>query len=64
MRRDSESVAPDVRERRPEPRCNYRTTMFGLTLEDYRNEYRRRQTESWQPWELATRFPHPGAVVA
>lgn len=55
---------PDLLESYPDARCNLRTTMFGLPLEDYRKEYRRRQAESWQPWELATRFPHPDAVAS
>ena len=48
----------------PDPRCNFRSTMFGLTLDQYRAEYRRRQAEGWAAWELAVRFPHPDAVAA
>jgi hypothetical protein len=48
----------------PDPRVNLRTTMFGLTLEQYRAEFMRRRGEGWFEWELSQRFPRPGEVAA
>ena len=50
---------PDVRGKYVDPRVNLRPTMFGLTLDEYRAEYRRRQGERWASWELKARFPAP-----
>lgn len=58
------STPPDLWETYPDPRVNFRPTMFGLTLEEYRAEYRRRQAEGWSAHELAARFPAPGSAVA
>ncbi len=55
---------PDIAQQYPDPRVNFRTTMFGLTLDLYRAEWVRRQAEGWQRWELDHRLPAPGAVSA
>ena len=57
-------VRPDLWAAYPDPRLSLRPTLFGLTLDAYRAEYRRRQAESWMPWELALRFPAPAEVAA
>ena len=48
----------------PDP-AHYLTmpTLYGLPLDAYRAEYRRRQAESWQRWELELRLPAPAAVT-
>lgn len=58
------STPPDLRETYPDPRRNYRATLFGLTVEEYRKEYRRCAAEGWTATELAERFPAPGSAVA
>lgn len=58
------STPPDLRETYPDPRANLRPTLFGLTVADYRAEYRRRSAEGWQSWELAARFPAPEVVAS
>ena len=57
-------IRPDLWAKYPDPRLNFRPTRYGLTLDAYRAEYRRRQAESWMPWELALRFPAPAEVAA
>lgn len=57
------STPPDLWETYPDPRRSLRATLFGLTVEAYRAEYRRRAAEGWASWELAARFPAPGSVV-
>ena len=55
---------PDLWAKYPDPAIYLaRPTMFGLTLDAYRAEYRRRQAESWQFWELELRFPAPATVT-
>lgn len=39
-------------------------TLYGLTVDQYRAEWCRRQAESWQRWELELRFPVPAEAVA
>ena len=53
----------DLWHRYPAPSANFRPTMFGLPLDAYRAEYRRRQAEGWQRYELELRFPAPTAVT-
>lgn len=53
----------DLWRRYPEPSVNFRTTLYGLPLADYRAEYRRRQAEGWLAYELAARFPAPSAMA-
>lgn len=38
--------------------------MYGLGVDEYRAEYRRRQAEGWGAWELTVRFPAPEAVAS
>lgn len=38
-------------------------TLYGLTVEQYRAEWCRRQAESWQRWELDRALPVPAAVT-
>ena len=38
-------------------------TLYGLTVDQYRAEWCRRQAESWQGWELELRLPAPAAVT-
>lgn len=52
---------PDLLTTYPDPRVNYRSTMFGLALDQYRAEWARRNAEGWARWELDARLPHPGA---
>lgn len=48
----------------PDPRLNFRPTMFGLSLDAYRAEVARCRDARWQAWELDTRFPRPESVAA
>lgn len=48
----------------PDARRNFRPTMYGLTLAEYRAEWCRCRDAGWQPWELAARFPAPEVVAA
>ena len=64
-RRDSGPVAPrwrareDLGRRYPEPSANFRISMFGLSLEAYVGEVRRRQADGWAGWEISLRLPRP-----
>ena len=55
---------PDLFDTYPDPRLNFRPSMYGLTLDQYRAEWCRRQAAGWLPWELAARFPRPEQVAA
>ncbi|HZL05820.1 MAG TPA: hypothetical protein VFE45_10465 [Coriobacteriia bacterium] len=39
-------------------------TLYGLTVDQYRAEWYRRQAEGWQRYELELRFPAPAAWPA
>ena len=49
----------------PDP-AHYLTmpTLYGLTVDQYRAEWCRRQAEGWQRYELELRFPAPAAWPA
>jgi len=49
----------DLWRRYPEPSANFRISMFGLSLEAYVGEVRRRQADGWAGWEISIRFPRP-----
>jgi len=55
---------PDLFEAYPDPRANFRPTLFGLTLDAYRAEWCRCQAAGWLPWELDKRLPRPEQVAA
>ncbi len=50
---------PDLWAAYPDPAVNFRPTMYGLRLEEYRAEWLRRQAEGWTAFELAVRLPRP-----
>ncbi len=54
---------PDLWDRYPDARLNFRPTMFGLSRGEYVAEYRRRQAEGWATWELSARLPRPEQVA-
>ena len=50
---------PDLFTTYPDPRVNYRPTLFGLPVAEYVAEVRRRQAEQWAAWEINRRFERP-----
>ena len=55
---------PDLFEAYPDPaRYLAIPTLYGLTVDQYRAEWCRRQAEGWQRYELELRFPAPAAVT-
>lgn len=52
-------MRPDLWTTYPDPAVNFRPTLFGLRLEEYRAEWLRRQAEGWTAFELTARFPLP-----
>ena len=55
---------PDLWAAYPDPAVNFRVTMYGLPIEQYRAEWQRCRDEGWARWELERRLPVPEGVSA